>query len=217
MEVFWSAFSVHFPLETTTQAPKDPTWCWKEDLPIWVKFTFVGFFVVVVFVWFFSELSIPLGSRFWSSQKKTSVLLSFRNRLVFNRDLENLRYTQDKVEKRWWLNEDKPIAALMERMAAAGGSEMDASGMAYPTVVITCLAPRQQSLPSAFNIGEIYSKDCFLQGKKCLWLTRKDESSFLSILLRKRANKCYEGTKYLWCLQRFSIFFIANKGKENNT
>lgn len=57
-EVLWSAFSVHFPLETTIQAPEDPAWCRKEDLPSWVKFTFS-------FSW---ALSIPLGSRFWSSQ-----------------------------------------------------------------------------------------------------------------------------------------------------
>lgn len=47
------------------------------------------------------------------------------------------------MEKRWGLDEDRPIAALMERMAAAGRGKMGALGMAYPTVtVITCFIPR---------------------------------------------------------------------------
>lgn len=45
-------FSVLFPVETTLQAPKDPAQCWKEDLGIWVRFTFS-------FSW------APSSLRFW--------------------------------------------------------------------------------------------------------------------------------------------------------
>lgn len=66
-----------------------------------------------------------------------------------------------KVAKGWWLNEDKPVAVLMERMAAAGGCLRHGISHCDDNLPHT----QATSLPSAFNIGEISSRICFLQGK----------------------------------------------------
>ena len=94
------------------------------------------------------------------------------------------------MEKSWGLNEDKPIATLMERMAAAGGNEVGASGMAYPIyVIITCLAPRRQVFSQLLTLGISIQRAVSCKGK-CSWPMRKNELSF-------RVNRLINVTKAL--------------------
>lgn len=68
------------------------------------------------------------------------------------------------MEKRWGLKEDRPIAALRKD----GSSRKEQHGC-LGHGISHCdgdnLLHTQVTSPSAFNIGEIYSKGCFLQGK----------------------------------------------------
>lgn len=83
--------------------------------------------------------------------------------------------------------------------AAAGGSETAASGVACSTVMRLRTAPRQQAFRKLLVLGKSIPVAGSCKGK-CLWLPRKDEPSFLSILLSQQAHKCNKGTSICWCL-----------------
>lgn len=76
--VFWRAFSVHLPLETTIQAPEDPACCWKGNLAT-LSQIYLQFFLSSLFPYILS-FGVP---------RKACVMMAYKTSLFFDKGKEN--------------------------------------------------------------------------------------------------------------------------------
>lgn len=75
--VFWRAFSVHLPLETTIQAPEDPACCWKGNLAT-LSQIYLQFFLSILFPYILS-FGVP---------RKACVMMAYKTSLFFDKGKE---------------------------------------------------------------------------------------------------------------------------------
>lgn len=140
--------SVHFPVETTLQAPKDPAQCWKEDLGVSES----------NLPSVYPELPDPLG---FGGHRITCALLSFRSSLFFKQGIGKFKlWYRAKCQKGGDSMRTSPLLHWWKGWQQQEG----ALGMAYPTAMITCLTPR---LPvfHQLSLGRSVQRDVSCKGK----------------------------------------------------
>lgn len=105
--VFWRAFSVHLPLETTIQAPEDPACCWKGNLATLSQIC-LQFFLSSLFPYILRKAYVIMAyktSLFFDKGKERKTMLKHGSSFIFLRLFVFLT---------WKLKSHFPIAVLME-------------------------------------------------------------------------------------------------------